>query len=284
MPFLNVESGSITLEKQLELLTMEASVLSNVISTFRSILPNLSSKLETVCLNLQTSDDHTKTVEELNKFTEIKKDHIRNVGIVKHTDTLIPVPEGFDRKANMCQYLDSLIQACPLVINGIQEILSEYHIVISTFISNKDAKKTLQDHSTFYKRIKKQRHDVTEPLSSYFDSGVDRSRLPFGEVYNQSAELITAVEKINKLNKFRSMHDLKSVKNQVQDCSSLLKMIIDNSEKQDFTEVSGAVAMDLAEGAIEVGNWVELVSIFHFRVEQAIQNVKLQIEFVSKLN
>ena len=41
--------------------------------------------------------------------------------------------------------------------------------------------------------------------------------------------------------------------------------------------------MDLSEGAIEVGFWVELVAIYHYRVEQAIQAVKLQAELIAKL-
>lgn len=284
MHFLQVESNSIDLDKEIQRLAMEASVVANVISTFRSILPSLSSKLSDLATNFKPIDDHSKTVEELRKFADTNKDTIREVGIVKHSDTLIPVPEGFDNKANMCQYLDCLIKSSSTITQGIQEILSEYHIVLSTFLSNKDAKTSLRDHSSFYKRIQKSRLNVTEPLSSYFDSGVDRSRLPFGKVYDQSAEVLTAVEKVVELNKIRAKHDLGFVKTQVKECSDLLGMIVDRSEKEDLTEISGAAAMDLAEGAMEVGFWVELVSIYHFRVEQAIQAVKLQSEFIAKLN
>ena len=284
MHFLQIESNSIDLDKEIQRLAMEASVVANVISTFRSILPSLSSKLSDLAANFKPIDDHSKTVEELRKFADTNKDTIREVGIVKHSDTLIPVPEGFDNKANMCQYLDCLIKSSSTITQGIQEILSEYHIVLSTFLSNKDAKTSLRDHSSFYKRIQKSRLNVTEPLSSYFDSGVDRSRLPFGKVYDQSAEVLTAVEKVVELNKIRAKHDLGFVKTQVKECSDLLGMIVDRSEKEDLTEISGAAAMDLAEGAMEVGFWVELVSIYHFRVEQAIQAVKLQSEFIAKLN
>lgn len=284
MPFLQIESNSIDLDKEIQRLAMEASVVANVISTFRSILPSLSSKLSDLATNFKPIDDHSKTVEELRKFADTNKDTIREVGIVKHSDTLIPVPEGFDNKANMCQYLDCLIKSSSTITQGIQEILSEYHIVLSTFLSNKDAKTSLRDHSSFYKRIQKSRLNVTEPLSSYFDSGVDRSRLPFGNVYDQSAEVLTAVEKVVELNKIRAKHDLGFVKTQVKECSDLLGMIVDRSEKEDLTEISGAAAMDLAEGAMEVGFWVELVSIYHFRVEQAIQSVKLQSEFIARLS
>lgn len=283
MQFLTIESTSTNLDSELKRLTMEASVMSNVIDTFRSILPSLSSKLSSIASNLQPSDDHTKSVEELVRFADKHKEVIREVGIVKHSDTLIPVPEGFDDKAKMCSYLDDLIKAAPSIAQGIQEILSEYQIVLSTFISNKDAKTSLRDHSTFYKRIQKQRVDVSAPLISYFDKGIDRSRLPFGSVYDQSMEVCTAVEKASQLNKLRSKQDLKLVKNQVAECSNILDMIVQRSHSQDITEISGAAAMDLSDGAMEVANWVELVSIFHFRMEQAIQSVKMQVEFIAKL-
>lgn len=272
------------LDTQMQRLAMEASILSNVINTFRSVIPSLTDKLSSVAANFQPSDDHTKTVVELTKFVESNKEKIKEVGIVKHSETLIPVPEGFDAKAKICGYLDHLIQAAPVITHGVQEILSEYHIVLSTFISNKDAKTSIRDHSTFYKRIKKQRSEVSEPLASYFDKGLDRSRLPFGKVYDQTQELFTATGKVVELNKMRAKHDLKFVKGQVTDCVNLLKIIVTQSERQDFSEVSGAVAMDLSEGAIEVGFWVELVALYHYRVEQAIQSVKLQVETISKLN
>lgn len=284
MAFLPIDNTSHhNLDTQMQRLTMEASVLSNVIDTFRSILPNLSDKLASIAANFQPVDDHTKTVVELTKFVETNKEAIKDVGIVKHSETLIPVPEGFDSKAKMCSYLDHLIQAAPVITLGIQEILSEYHIVLSTFISNKDAKTSIRDHSAFYKRIKKQRAEVSDPLSSYFDKGLDRSRLPFGYVYDQTQELFSATSKVVELNKVRAKHDLKFVKGQVTDCANLLKIIVTQSERQDFSEVSGAVAMDLSEGAIEVGFWVELVAIYHYRVEQAIQAVKLQAELIAKL-
>ena len=285
MVFLPIDTTpTYSLDTQMQRLAMEASVLSNVINSFRSVLPNLADKLSSLAANLKPVDDHTKTVNDLTKFVETHKEYIRNVGIVKHSETLIPVPEGFDSKAKMCSYLDQLIQTAPSITHGIQEILSEYHIVLSTFISNKDAKTSVRDHSAFYKRIQKTRQEVSEPLASYFDKGLDRSRLPFGMVYDQSQELITATQKVVELNKMRAKHDLKFVQKQVGECAQLLKMIVQQSERQDFTEVSGAVAMDLSNGAIEVGFWVELVAIYHYRVEQAIQAVKLQAEFISKLN
>ncbi len=126
-------------------------MLSNVIDTFRSILPNLADKLASIATNFQPVDDHTKTVVELTKFVESNKEAIKDVGIVKHSETLIPVPKGSTLRAKMCGYLDHLIQAAPVITLGIQEILSEYHIVLSTFISNKDARHQYETIRRFIK-------------------------------------------------------------------------------------------------------------------------------------
>ena len=284
MPYLQVEEHSINLDREMSKLAMEASVLANVINTFRSILPSLSSKLSEIASNFRLNDDLSKDVNALVKFVDSHKDAISSVGIVKHSKTLLPVPEGFDSKAKMLDFLDCLLASSPVIMLGIQEILSEYHSVLSIFISNKDAKTAIRDHSAFYKRIGKTRQEVSTPLASYFDKGIDRSRMYFGDIYDQTSDIFEATKKANELNRLRSKHNLEAIRKQVNECAELLKLIVKQSEQEDFSEVSGPVALDLSNGAYEVGFWVELVSIYQYRIEQAIQAVKLQTEFVSKLH
>ena len=208
---MQVEDRSINLDRQRAKLALEASVLANVIDTFRSMIPSVTSKLSDIAVSLKPVDDLTKTINNLNKFADDHRKEIGAVGIVKHCDTLIPVPESFDAKAKMIPYLEFLLKASPTVMAGVQEILSEYHLVLSTFISNKDAKKAIRDHSAFYKRIEKDRLGVATPLESYFDKDVSRSRLKFAQVYDQTSDVLDAVKLVTEINRLRSKQNLDGI-------------------------------------------------------------------------
>lgn len=273
-----------SLELGIQRLALEATTLQNVIDTFRNVIPSITDKLSSIADSFIPTDDHTESVQNLKKFVQTHKTDIDNVGIVNHASTLLPVPEGFHAKSKILPFLDHLVKISPDVTKGLQEILSEYQIVLSTFISNKDAKTSIKDHTQFYQRIKKQRLTLTEGVQSFFDPKVDRSRLPFSSIYEQTSDIYTAVDRIDALNMARKKHDLMFVKKQVANSVELLKLVTEQSEKREITEISGAAAMDLSNGAFEVGLWVEFAAIYHFRMEQAISAVNAQVEMIAKLH
>ncbi len=94
-------------------------------------------------------------------------------------------------------------------------------------------------------------------------------------VYDQTQELFTATGKVVELNKMRTKHDLKFVKGQVTDCANLLKSSWHNLNAKTSVKCLVLLPWICTEGAIEVGFWVELVAIYHYRVEQSYPSGKI---------
>lgn len=256
----------------------------NLIDLFRNTIPAFKRKLVDVIEGFHPEDDKSHEVSELNKLLNTKRDTLTKTGMVTYGNTLIPVPEGLASEVPMLKYLSFLIDISDTFSKGIHEILTEYKIVLSTFISNKEAKTTIKDHSLFYRTIEKKRLALTKDLSSYFDEKISRSRQALENVYVQGKDIVEAADLTNSLHKTRKRADLEGVKKAVENCANLLDMVIEQSEKGSIENVSGAAATDLANGAMEVARWVELLSIYNFRVDQAITCVKQQIDIVSRFD
>ena len=270
----------------LEAINLEINIsipsVSDVIGMFRNTFPTIKNKLVQVIDSFAPEENSVHEIKELNRLAEGSKKTILDIGIVTYGKTLLPVPEGLAKDISFIQYLSFLESISKDFDEGVRDILTEYKIVVSTFISNKEARSSIKDHSLFYKRIEKQRKALTDEMTSYFDNALTRSRVPFEEIYSQTKDVYVAVDLSNKLHKNRQRSDVPGIKKHAQQCVEVLDMIIEQSEKNSLGSVSGAAAADLANGAMEMGRWLELVSIYNFRLDQAITSVKQQVEILSK--
>lgn len=270
----------------LEAINLEINIsipsVADVIGMFRNTFPTIKNKLVQVIDAFAPDEDAVHEIKELNSIADSSKKTILDIGIVTYGKTLLPVPEGMAKDVSFIQYLSFLESISKQFDEGVRDILTEYKIVVSTFVSNKEARASIKDHSLFYKRIEKERKALTDEMASYFDNKLTRSRVPFEEIYSQTKEVFTAVELANKLHKNRQRSDVPGIKKHAQQCVEVLDMIIEQSGKNSLGSVSGVAAADLANGAMEMGRWLELVSIYNFRLDQAITSVKQQVEILSK--
>lgn len=256
--------------------------VQNIFELFRNVFPTVKTKLMDAVNSFHPLDEHSHEIQLLNKNAAEAKPDILKLGIVTYGQTLLPVPEGLANGVKLLKYLTFLLDVSDTFNKGVNDILSEYKIVVSTFISNKEAKTSIKDHSLFYRGIEKRRLELTKALSSYFTTGLNRARLPLEMVYDQTKDVYEAVDLVNKLHKARGRADLPGVKKQSEHCADLLNIIIEQSEQGTLTNISGAAATDLANGAMEVARWIELLTVYHFRLDQGIGNVRQQVELLSR--
>lgn len=272
---LNFEDDvTFSLESQMSRLTLESSVTGNVIDTFKNTVPLLAESLFTQFKSLSSDKDD----ELKNELIEAKlvlgklKVKLPHASYLNQTKTLVSVPEGF--KGNLLDYVNTLTGMSVELFQEANKTLGEYNFVLSAFITNKENKISLKDHTDLFLRIKARREKLTEEIAHYFPKNNDLSKAYLGEVIHRFADLEVLVTGVDRLNVQRKQQNIKDVSDSVKKCLDLLKVVIDDSKNNGMVQVSGAAAMNISNGAYEIGKYVEFIALYRFRVEQVVSTVE----------
>lgn len=276
------EPCQLSLESQLQRLALEASVVNNVVELFRTTLPAFASKLSEVASSFVNKDEHSEAALAAFQLVDTNKEQINKINFIDHATTLVPVPEGFD--GNLLEYLSTLLNMAPAIFVEGNNVIEEYNLVLSNFVTNKDAKTSLKDHTAFYQQVEKNRTAMSDKLAAFFTTKNDRSRLPLGKIFHQTRDIFIAVEKAGHLEKARRTQNLEQFSKNVTKVSNVLNIVLRDSETEDLTNISGSAAMNLSTGALELARYVEFVALFRYRVEQAIVSVQRIAETLSNIS
>ena len=264
--------SSVSLESQMQRLALEAEAIGNVIDIFKSVLPSL---LDTLISKFQdvTEDSEIDTdINELKLTFNGLKVKLPHASYMACSKTLISVPEGF--RGELLPYIATLSRMAEDVFKEANKLLGEYNFALSAFITNKEDKISLKDHTNIFRLAKQRREKMSSEISKYFPNGTDLSKTYLGTAISRFADLEHLLKEADKLFKSYKTHDIHSVKDSVKKSSDMLKIIIDDTRNNGISKVSGNAAMNISEGAYELGKYVEFISIYRFRVEQAVSTVE----------
>lgn len=270
---------TLSLESQIDKLSLEANLLDNLLDTFRNIIPNLTTKLTEIAVMFNSKNDPKEiaSLKVLQRSLTAKTPH---VSFGSYSKMLISIPEGF--KGNLAEYLNMLNKINETVyIDGIK-ILDEYNVILASFINNKEAKISLKDHTHFFKDISVKREKIVKDISSYFTTNTN-SKAYLSSVMERFAEMENIINETIKLSQIYSNQNVSRIKSSLDNSIDLLKIIIDDSNKDNIDAVSGNAAKNISIGAYEVAKYVELISIYRFRLEQSIITVIKLLEELDKI-
>lgn len=264
---------TMSLESQMQLLALEASAISNVIETFSSIIPNLADSIYSQFKSLSQSDDNVRVKVEDAKLTFGKlKVKLPHASFISQSKTLVSVPEGF--VGNLLAYCATLANMSNAVFSEANKTLGEYNFALSAFISNKENKTSLKDHTDLFVRTRTRREEMTAQIKQFFPKDSDLSKAYLGDVIHRFSDLETLLHSVEKLNNQRKEHNLSAVSDSVKKSLDLLKIIIDDTKNNGIAQVSGAAAQNISQGAYEIGKYVEFISIYRYRVEQLVSTIE----------
>jgi hypothetical protein len=259
---------TLSLESQLARLALEASVIGNVIDSFKSALPSLASQLFSQ-FSLLTSEDKSKEDTQVIKleFGKVKV-KLPHSSFLQQSKTLVSVPEGFN--GNLLSYAKALSDMSVEIFQEANKTLGEYNFALSAFITNKESKISLKDHTDIFLRIKARREKLTAEIGSFFSQDTNLSKAQLGDVIERFADLEVLVHGVDTLNTQRKAQNIKDISDSVKKSLDLLKIIIDDTENNGIAQVSGNAALNISTGAYEIGKYVEFIAMYRFRVEQLI--------------
>ncbi len=261
-----INTSSVSIENRLEVLSLEAINVANVIEVFKNILPDLNVKItETLDKVSFYKDNNSPEIKEiLSNYKELEK-KLKLINYVDKKDLLISVPEGF--KGNLIEYLEIINSLSNKIYPEANKLLNNYKLILAGFLTNKDQKISLTDHTNFFNNVKKERENFIYTLSKYqTNNNSTKSRLR--DCIDRITDVDILVKKIEIINKVRNNNNIKELVSTVDEISKLLDTIIQRVDTGDVVNISGASAKNLSEGAYEVAKYIEFVSLFNFRVEQ----------------
>ena len=274
-----------SIKNQLEALSLEAINVANVIEVFKGVLPDLVGKIKQTLENIPRYTDiiHknklTSDIKLINSLNKELSDKIKLTNYVDRRELLISVPEGF--KGNLVDYTILLNGLTSKIYPEANKLLTEYKFIISGFLTNKDQKISLKDYTTFFNSIKRQRENFTSDVSEFFTNNSSTSRAKLGSVINKFSDLDIIIKNVTEANIVRKDNILSDISQSTNEITKVLDTIIDRVSKGDISNISGASAKNLAEGAYEIAKYIEFVSIFNYKVEQATATL---LNLLSQLN
>lgn len=260
-------------------LSLESEVISNVIDTFRNLVPGVTFKIKEL-LGTFGKDIGQKSIFDFTDKSKIAREKTKQLDYGIYHKTVITVPEGF--KGSFVEYVIVLNKILPHLFSNSNELLGEYNFVLSSFITNKESKTSLKDHTTLYKQAAKIRESVIQEINKFYTTN-DKSVVYLGDVIERFSDLdilSTEVRKLEKLHNDQNLDDLKKV---VDKSVGLLDIIIKDVQSNDISNVSGAAAKNISEGAYEIAKLVELLSLINFRTTQFLVSVDRLYETISEL-
>jgi len=265
----NDMSNVLSLESQLEKLALEATVLTNVVDTFKTLIPNTYNKIKETMNSLTSFSFDEEQISDIKKEYLLAKVKINTMNYTAYNKTLIMVPEGF--KGELIEYIQLLNNMTGPVYNDLSSLLVDYNFILSSFINNKDDKMSLRDHTVFFNRIKKSREDKTKQLDLYFNNNSSVSRVYLGSVIGRMSDIDTVITLTDKIKVEHKKCNLVSLLESLKGTIGLLDILVNDSKY--LKNISGNAALNLSIGAYEVGKFIEFIVSFRYKVEQIITTV-----------
>lgn len=267
MPSLTItdETVSLSMETHLERIALEGELVANVINTFRTAVPTfIQSLMDSKQQFMKSFQDNRNIVTDLTKKEKNAIDAARHLDFLNYGDRLISVPESFE--GNLLDYAKSLRQVADIVYKVQNTVITDYKTILSSFITNKEDKLSLKDHTDFFKRIQLQREQLQKELKQFAASKTGESKAKLNTVMRRFAELEPLVKEVSLLTNAHEMTKLNHIADSVNECVDLLTIITDGMQRSTINNVSSNAALNISQGAYEVAKYVEFVSIVYFDV------------------
>jgi len=270
-----------SLEHQLQRLALEANFIQNLSEQFETVLPTLASKLSDHAMLFKARLFDKPAIKDLYVAYDASKSRLDHLVFANYKDTLVSIPEGF--KGDFMEYLKVLTNLNAGIYKEANSLLSEYNSVLSDFITNKDAKLSNTSHDILYKKASQYREAMVKKINPFFTSG-SQSKAKLSMMISRFSDVKPLTDLAVGLERLNQPQSLNQIADAVEKSIQLLGIIKDQLEKDQTTTVSGVTASSIANGAYELGQFIEFIAIFNYKCNQATTAVKNTLIRISELD
>jgi hypothetical protein len=265
-------ASRVSMESNLERVVLESDVLANMLTSFNRVIPSFRESIINYSnLIVGLVEDKNIDLNDLDKDSKEAVLSSRSLSYINFGDILITVPENFH--GSMLDYIKTLSDVTTEVYTLNESILSEYNAILSSFITNKDDKISLKDHTDFFKKVKAKRLFILEKLGRFTkDSGVSKVKLK--SVISRMSDIEPIIRESINIGKLHNKAVITNVRDSIAKSTDLLDIIIKQTKNGDITNMSPAATLNISMGAYEVAKMVELLGIIYYDVNVLLKVVK----------
>lgn len=273
------QTCTLSIEQQLDNISMESDFVNNLIGRLDMILPNLLGKLIDIS-NTFTIDIDARLSKDLKKQKILVSKAIKHKTLENIGGRLVRVPLHLDTK--ILTYLNMLDEVNEDSYAKGVEALGNYSFILSKLLTNLDDKKALTDHTAYYKELEKTRIKFVEILEDYTDTSKSNDKYPLENVVDRLADMPEIMDKALHLSRHINDNTMTEVKSATDKVIDLLKILQERINDKSLDTISGNVVKNIAEGAYITANFVEHVSIVRYKVIDSLESAVSVSEAVVK--
>lgn len=263
--YVDHDRPSMSLESMIEHIAVESGVIANMLETFKKVVPSFLYQLRDTNKHISELSNTTDDLGvKLNSKERKAIERARHLDFVTFGERIISAPENF--KGDFIQYAVLLNHIATLAYQSQNTILAEYNHILSSFITNKEEKISLKDHTLFFNRVKQEREGLAEKLKDFLNPKVGTSKVKFREVLGRMGDLEPLLKETAKLSSQHSRAKLQDINNSVNQCVDLLNIIVTGVQDGSISNVSPNATMNISRGAYEVAKYVEFVGVIYFDI------------------
>ena len=264
-----------------QLVTQESAV-NAIVSVWQALSRKASVLVQAMQTQLTDLDEKAQTFPiKKADYKELLK-LVKDFSFVTYSDTLVTVPEGFTG-----QYTDFLLNLNTIgaaIALKAPKLIDEYTRELAIFITNKDARQSLRSLDSFYKTVQHDRLEYEKALKVFVDARQPtRSRVRLGSVIERFQDLEQVFYQAERLEALRKEFHYTELLAGVTKASELLKTVKDRFEDDSDITFSKDAVKNLATGAYEMAEYVELVATYGYLVESALGAIQASVEQLNDL-
>lgn len=256
----------------LNTLSLESITVPETTSIFRQLLPALSKQLKDTASSLELPFLNLFTSQETRAIKKAKE-----INYLYIADSVIDVPEGFN--GELLAYIQTLLDLESKAYGQTTSFMQEYHVILSSFLTNKDDQVSSKDQKSRYDHIEKTTLEYKSKLMVFFENKNTLGRVRFSSVIKRMSDVPEIIEGATKLESQHKKNALKSLEVDLTKITSMLDLIITRMQSEDINKISPAAARNLAFGAQQLAKNLEFVAFLHFKA----QNVVTTTDYLIKL-
>lgn len=259
----------VSLERYLDIIALESSIAVNMLETFKKVIPsfaaNLKNKNEYIKRTLAEFKFKLSSSSELNAKQKQLGTIIQNLDFLLYGETLTLVPENF--VGHFPTYLKTLGEVSENSYKFIDNTLTNYNILLSSFITNKTSRIgtiSLYSDNKFYSGEGKELKSITQytdVLKPFFPKNTGKTRVQLKRVLERFRDFDDIFDHTKRLNQIQTPPKIESLNRKVNDCVDLLDTIIESIRKNGIDTISPEVTNDIARSSYEMAKLVEFAAV-----------------------
>lgn len=250
---------SLTLAR--ESIALEAGFISNAVELAKTYLPSIVSNFKSTAGSIKAENKEPKQFTKGQNAMLVVLNKLSYMDLI---DVKIQTPIGFD--SNLLKAFDKVEEAFALIDKIQTDSITDFHTYLAIFLTNKDAKKNTKDLLPKTKQTIVNTEKLVDVIASMYRDGTNDNMVPFKKLFMSDKEVEKAIYKHKELKEKFTSINITSIKNQVEEISSLLDSLMGQLKEGKIENISPESLKNISEGTYQVAKSIEAISVAYFKL------------------